>query len=357
MRGSDKIKSPKNYNDFLTRFGHKSTEYKIVSFTSSVITERARFNYFKDMIQSVCKQEIYPDLFFLSIHISPDLNIPDKEFTDMFKEVPFEYHILRQKRPKKQFVQYKEMLSHLGQHFDLKKTWIMFSDDDDLWNTMRTKVFYAAINSYKTMTLKPEEKFVGVCILESIKQKDSMIPCCEIHTPSDVITAIYDGLVDVTMHQGIRVEHHEYLVKTCMLTNFLDKNKFLVKTNRYCDLDFRQFLIKSKDSLSCDFLPIPVKNWLYFYRASCGEYTQVSSEFLYNDKVKDTNGILLQNVDMAMTKSLKHKVEDRLQQYMTYMKFDLKQKEDFMCQYKQLLDEQIENKKKFESGNNKKQKI
>jgi len=367
MKGS---KPPENYNDFLTRFGYKNTDYKIVSLTASVIKEQIRFNYFKDMIQSVRNQNLYPDLFFLSIHISPKLNISNEDFNNIFKDFPCKYYILKQKRPKKQFLQYKEMFNRLDQHFDdLNKTWIMFSDDDDLWNTMRTKVFFAGINLFKvSYPNSDEEKFVCVGIPESVKQKVDAKVCCKIHTSFDVTKGISCGCVEVEIQsleqiqrniitkKGIWAEHHEYLIKTQVLGNFLKQNNFLVETNRYCDMDFRYFIISYKHNLNYKSVFIPIEEWMYFYRASCGEYSQVSTELRYNDKVKDTQDFLLQTVEMTMTKTMNHRVNDRLQEYSTHMKFNNKQKKEFINKYEYMLNEQIKQKKEFKN-NNKKQKI
>lgn len=340
---------PKNTEDMITRFGkHFNYSDKIICMVGSVITNVERFKHFKDMIDSVSIQTEKIDLFFLSIYIDPKLGIDKQEVNDMLTKLPSRSLLLRQKRPKKQFAQYRHMVSHLyNKEFDLKKTWLMFSDDDAIWNTTRVQTLLAAANTIPLYDEISSGVFTSICMPENVKQKKEK--CCEIHSASDVnkaanhdcITYVLQTGEDIQNNanskRGVRVNHQEFMVRPALLIDFLRENKYMVENNRFSNMDFRIFASTYKTDQSYRTMYVPPSEWLYFSRSQEKEYD-------------DTHTALLKVVDMAMTRGMNFAVESQLQEYIQQFKLFGKEEKKFRKEYKDQLTKEFKKKMKYDEN-------
>lgn len=110
----------------------------LVCMIASVIKDARRLRFFKTLLESICQQAVPPLVIFISIHIAPHLSV-DWDSLLMKRSFACPLRVLRQKREKLQFVQYKEMMDRLERVFPTpagKDAFIMFSDDDDLWHPL-----------------------------------------------------------------------------------------------------------------------------------------------------------------------------------------------------------------------------
>lgn len=246
---------------------------RLICMIASVITDPRRLGHFKLLLDSIRAQTTKLSGLFISIHAP---GIPIKELT---RSMGCPVFILNQRQPKRQFVQYAEMLTRLEDVFpppDNSETFILFSDDDDLWNSDRVEHYFGAWNNtnpsaYSTIS--------SICMKESTKVS---IRSCQ-HEPSAVEDMIQCGCVrfefpnrmESEMH-AFATEYHEYAVRPFVLSQFISAYPTLVQENRFADMQFRDFVGSYGGKEYRTILLIP-HNWLYFYRKCDESYMCVTN--------------------------------------------------------------------------------
>lgn len=256
---------------------------KLHVFLASVIDSKGRLKRFKQLLQSATDQLVKPDFFSISIYIDPQFDISNEDLQGMLCNLTVlstDTFILRQKRKKSQFVQYRDLLNRKKG----KGCWIVFSDDDDLWSPIRISTFKMAIADNKNKNVK------GIKMAEQTCNKNPI--CCDINTPKDVNKAMECGCVDIQERSpGQLVEYHEWCVGMTLFEQFCKKNKYLIEKNKYCDVEFRYYLqtYNGKKGETMVIQRTEPQIWYYFYRDARHEYKCVSDNSNYNtsDPFKD----------------------------------------------------------------------
>lgn len=244
----------------------------IVCFIASVITERRRLEYFKLLLDSIRKQSSQLDGLIISIYIDPILEV---DWTHLFCGVKHLY-VMRQKRPKRQFVQIDEMYKKWETCFPCppeKEPFIMFSDDDDLWH--KDRVYrYMDLWDRGSVSVPHPENISSMCM----KEFTHVSIACKDHVNSSNVDAMIDcGCVEFQSPNSERecknmlVEYHEYVVRPHVLGSFLEKHGWLVRNNRFADMEFRNF-VHSFEPTKCMTLQVSPVHWLYYYRKSDPSY-------------------------------------------------------------------------------------
>lgn len=242
---------------------------KLVGVLASVITDERRFDYFKLLLESIRRQETPLDIFIVSIHFDFDHKIDLKE---LFRNFPCPYYILRQKRPKRQFLQYGEIMNRLPRIFPRldNETFILFSDDDDLWNTNRVS-FYKQCG--QSIIGKPVSSVVALehTVVLNVR-------CSTSHSPTDVGGMLKCGCVQISMGESVMgsIEYHEHAVRHHVAKDFFDTYPVLANTNRFADIAFRDFVRTYKPKQWCTAHGTP-PTWLYFYRECDDTYACVTN--------------------------------------------------------------------------------
>lgn len=250
----------------------------IVCFIASVIKEPRRLAFFKLLLDSIRGQTHLLDGLFISIYIDPSLNV---DWSNMFKGLG-NTHILRQKNQKQQFVQIGEMSKKLESKFTCpqnKTLFIMFSDDDDLWHCDRVKQYAKSWNDAPTYA-SPEKiaSVASICMSESMTIDIS----CNVHmNSSNVDEMIECGCVNVTIPTqedavNTMVEYHEYVVKHKVLIEFLKEYDWIVRNNRFADMEFRTFVARYNLERGSTIFIRP-DTWGYFYRKCDPTYVNVTN--------------------------------------------------------------------------------
>lgn len=261
----------------------------LVGMLSSVIQDPLRLRYFRLLLDSVRNQQQPLDGFFVSIYVAPELEV---DLTVLLRGIP-NCRVLKHKSPKLQFVQIQHMADRLDQYFPCplnKKRFIMFSDDDDLWNSDRVSA-YRITTEYAFENVPNEMAFVS-SVCSRAQTVHNVISCDKLHKDeSNVDDYLSCGCIKFQEIPKDEIpEYHNYVVCDFVLTEFLKENKVMVQTNHYCDMHFGYFLCSYKAGL---YRTLHVgyqfeNDWLYFYRSGPSSYL-TASRF-----VKTTPGVSLE---------------------------------------------------------------
>jgi hypothetical protein len=238
----------------------KIKKMEIIGVIASVIKNEKRLISFRLLLDSIRSQTTKLDGLIISSYIDPSFHVDSNE---LFSGLGANCHILLQKRAKRQFVQFKEISNCLDKKFpDFKNKFLLFSDDDDLWSPNRVFAYKQAENIINDITY-------AIVFKESTKQK---IGGCKLHdeTFGDVNEMFKCGCASFSAVGGDKpthVEYHYYLVRQCVLADFVAKNRWLVEQNRFADMEFRIFVgdYKYPDGIKLHTSPLV---WTYFYRFS-----------------------------------------------------------------------------------------
>ncbi|KAH9253734.1 hypothetical protein BASA81_008352 [Batrachochytrium salamandrivorans] len=236
-------------------------QMQLVCLIASVIKCQRRLGYFQLLLDSIRVQIDQLDGLIISIFIDPSLNVPIRLYNGLGgKEKCF---VLRQKCAKKQFVQIQEMLPRVAAYFPPqgKETFLMFSDDDDLWHPERA-IYYR--NGFHDMVRNGSLSSTALLFVNEVT-----IPGpdhCFAHDPrnvqgpGDVQRMIDCGCVQT---QSI-LEYHYFVVRPCVLDDFFVAYPRFVH-NQFCDLKFVHFLSNDRNGRN-DYCQVIPSHWLYFYR-------------------------------------------------------------------------------------------
>lgn len=153
-----------------------------------------------------------------------------------------------------------------------KHSFILFSDDDDMWHPKRVEFYHkawqdanygnaGALDSVTSISAKERFKIdIGCAKHLNSSKVDEMIECgC-----ATLIKASPESSAQQIMQ--FDCEFHETAVRPCILADFVRVYTRLVRTNRFADMQFREFVLrygKEKEMCVCCVIP---DHWLYFYR-------------------------------------------------------------------------------------------
>lgn len=244
----------------------------LVCMIASVIRDARRLRYFRMLLDSIRAQSVPPHEIWLSLHIDPSV-LSQEDWDPLLSNLPGRVRILRQRRPKRQFVQYGELLERLK---DTPETFIMFSDDDDLWHPDRALTYYHAY-----WQSNPDQLLDCASFVAREETMHPSRPCarCQRDNEANVQAMLDCGCLTfrfVPYDPAERVtdlfEYHEYVVRPHVLRDFLSEHATLVETNRFADMQFRRFVVKA--GLTGVIVP---SHWLYYYRRCDTGYAAVTN--------------------------------------------------------------------------------
>lgn len=233
-----------------------NTDKRIICCIASHIDSIERFLCFKELWQSIKSQLKYPSFILISVSNSPELEQDLNEFLQNLRSC-FNIKIVRSKK-QSQFQHYKQLLPELRKLPDT--TWIIFSDDDDIWHKRR-------IMSYsKTLDLPPSTSPGFIQSYLHGKMEDGEIKC---------VTSNYVNYVD-------------FLCRIKDVITFLERCSENVLSNRFCDVFFRRYieLLHGKNSMVVN---SDSDNWMYMWRDSQTYQRNSDNQKLYPDNKLKNN--------------------------------------------------------------------
>lgn len=245
---------------------------------ASVIRDERRLSYFRQLLNSIRAQTRAPTRLYISIHIVLDLS--SEEWSSLFANLPGNPVILKQRHPKRQFVQYRELLKRAAADLSGENTFILFSDDDDLWHPQRVACYLNWFDNMIQMGTPPDV-ISRMTSIQAREQTTPGLPCevCQTNNSNDVDAMLRCGCVTIellALEKGpMLLEYHQYAVRPRVLQEFLEKHVQLVETNRFADMEFRQFVRTYDDEKGCTGQLVP-PHWMYFYRQCDPSYDAVT---------------------------------------------------------------------------------
>lgn len=255
---------------------------RFVCLLASVIQEERRLAFFRQLLDSVRAQLVKPDEMIVSIFIDPSLegDNGDQFWQELFHDLPF-VRVMRQKRKKRQFVQIAEML---GKVEDSPSTFVIFSDDDDLWHPRRVFEYCALYNDTRAKVgdaVMP--RFSAMIILHAMKTNNTKCP--DHQGTSDVDGMIRCRCVEMRFlpyEARGDVEYHHMAVRPVVIKDFIAENGRMIRHNRFADMVFRRFVVTYKPKECRTTYGCP-PHWMYFYRHCDSSYECVTNPILHND--------------------------------------------------------------------------
>ena len=138
-----------------------------------------------------------------------------------------EFVILQNKTAKAQFQHYAVLVARFRNKFGAdpmtaRRTWLLFSDDDDTWHAERARVY-----QHRLDTLGETQRFAEVII--------------ERQSPGSREQRSEQKLADV--HINLLPEYHACAVRMSALAAFVDASRPLLLSCRYADLFFVRYLM------------------------------------------------------------------------------------------------------------------
>ena len=173
--------------------------------------------------------------------------------------------IIRQRRKMSQFEHY-QALAELDW---AEGTWVMFTDDDDLWHEARVDVYTTMLRGCKRQGVTPAY-IVSKTIVVSERDDPPGLERAE------DVTALYErGVIrQKAFDKGDVAEmdvgnYVEYGVSVNTLRGYLDGISVELLKSKFCDLAFSRYLRDGHDVIMCRLQPEGIP-WLYFYRRDPG---------------------------------------------------------------------------------------
>ncbi|KAI9005327.1 hypothetical protein BC832DRAFT_592449 [Gaertneriomyces semiglobifer] len=246
-----------------------SSDFYLVSFCASVITTMAQYRHFQNLLTSMGEQIAHGNLYIFSVHLSSSLGLTNQDLSDLFQDFGAPYHILLQKRAKPRFVQYQEMLGRIP---NKPNTWLLFSEEADLWSPKR---IYALISLHSRIPVNTDSHPVyTILTLETCHQQPG---CCDVRHPAQVDSALLCGCIKYSFDTPVKgqiqsLEHTELVVREQVLKTFIHENPFLVQHNRFVGAQFSAFAQRYRvDGHERCVMKAALGEWLYFHRHTSGE--------------------------------------------------------------------------------------
>ncbi len=245
---------------------------RLVCFLSSVVSSSAKLDLLQCLIESAKGQENADFALAVSCFVTDEVRPRGQEYCawvkTLFDGVGRTQHVLVQHEIKPQFLGYANLIREVELTDD---TWLMFSDDDDIWSPGRVKLLLTCLAFDSADVILFDEMCVlhpdaveagktgvryecpqcGVCCQEfkSFKDVDNALSrkCCV------RFSSLPDG-------EG---EMSSFCVKVSVFRTFIRNNMYFVSCNPYCDMLLFWWLKQGTyHTVAFDH----ERGWLYFYR-------------------------------------------------------------------------------------------
>lgn len=221
---------------------------RIICMIASHISSEQRRTYFDELVPTILSQEMTPHRSLISVSRGDGMEWPTR-LVDLENAG---WEVFRQPARRAQFSHYDFLCKTLGDEKD-NNTWVIFSDDDDLWHTSRTKYYYGWINNLRNrydenrvVSIRPKWWASGLTIEGKVIEKINYDP--EDHTRGNEY-----------VHSCMKLTYFRRFMKHCPEE---------VKDHVFCDVLFSRYIRSLGDDKGITVLGVPMSedDWIYFYR-------------------------------------------------------------------------------------------
>jgi len=214
----------------------------LIVLCASHINGEKRLSNFQKMLKSIAGQKVKVPLFVSISAISDEIRIEIEKITKMYPSFTF----FIQDKKLTQFEHYT-FLANTALSYDPELTWCIFTDDDDISHSSRSKVF-----------------------LEHI---DSITDNTDVVTDTTVYTKYTDvnNVVFSEFFKPIKTEYIIHACKLCCLQEFCKKASSKILAMAGCDMIFSVWLTSGKTKTFHN------KTWLYEYTIRPGANRSIAA--------------------------------------------------------------------------------
>jgi len=238
--------------------GEALAQLRLAGVLSSNIGDQKRLARLTQCLRSVEEQTVRLAAFFI-VWSAPDALVqPVQEllanFTNTLKPSPV--HCLRQTKRTSQFYDIR-WLYHERISKEPLGTWLIFTDDDDLWGPRRVEMYLAQINAHAH-----QPRVTGVCATHKVRPSHRGKVA---NTVKEVEKHLTSG--DAKHCGGVHVEE-EFFDHSCpseSLGKFLSLCNEETLLHPFCDLRFTRFLQEYKEGGKVMYFPTDNGIWMYYY--------------------------------------------------------------------------------------------
>ena len=209
---------------------HVSHKQCIVTLLASHISSARRLKYLQYCLRSIAEQSDPPAALYLSWYADDELAV---SVSDTFakQSLPLRFVPLQQKQQLSQYEHLSRALHQAEKELPAAptSTWLMFSDDDDLWHPQRTALVRKACVAHPSC----EALAFSVYAHPAAERSREVTSSAEVDRALDARTAgLWVGASEI----------FQYAVRPDALARFLQAEPRSVRQHKFCDVRFSQFL-------------------------------------------------------------------------------------------------------------------
>ncbi len=229
---------------------------------SSYMNDKTRFEMFKFCLFSILQQNENLDELFIgmSFDSKEDYDKNYKELIELIEEnnTCLKITIIKKFKRFSQGEMWKE-ISNFTKY--LKDTWVVFTDDDDIWDVNRVKY-------YKTVLNDKPEKCSAIRSSNYINHENNLN--LNIYGYSHVEYFLEKNILKIDKDMpGDFTNYVNFMCNIEIFNDFLNSQKMKLLQHRLCDCFFTSFILTYKHGIFST-LSFEPNTWMYFWRSDNG---------------------------------------------------------------------------------------
>ncbi|CAE8584751.1 unnamed protein product, partial [Polarella glacialis] len=233
--------------------------FRLAGLLSSHVGDRKRLIRLQNCLESVAEQTEKLDAFFV-VWSAPDTLAPEVEsmLNDLGKKLaPSPLHWLRQTNRTSQFYDLRWIYNELVSR-EPKGTWLIFSDDDDLWGPERVRLYLEVINENCR-----QPGVTGVCATHKVRPTSRSKVAQKV---AEVFQHLESGSAAHCGGVHVEEEFFDFAVPAESLGNFFNTCNDETLLHPFCDLRFSRFIQEYYENGRVMYFPTDKTNpWVYYY--------------------------------------------------------------------------------------------
>lgn len=251
---------------------------RVVTFVSCHVYSEDRLNYLRFCLESIRLQASdsrFPDLRNGTTFISWTAQNPKFEALVRLLSRDHKYAVWIEppfpRRRLSQFEHYKRTFDLVSLFFPIDSTWVMFSDDDDVWARDRRLQYQGAIVTASSFAIFDDVS--SVFASNFVRIDDDMASSVRAETAEDVTKLLteHPQALSTLDFLASKCEHWQYCVRLGVIRDFFQRVPPKCLSGIFCDLTFITYVKgydKGRGRTVQISIPDPSRHWMYYWRNS-----------------------------------------------------------------------------------------